>query len=192
VVDHREDPDVASLIEDVRHEVGDPQLSLADSIAQLRHWIAADKKVTPLKALQGLMWEEGYQRGDFTGHLYEDAARNLRAWHARGLKLYVYSSGSVHAQKLLFGYSDFGDLTPLFSGYFDTQVGHKRETVSYQRIVAEIGLPAAEILFLSDIAEELDAAQRAGLQTYCLIRENQSTDGLAHRWANTFDSIALA
>jgi enolase-phosphatase E1 len=191
VVAHRTGPAVAKLIDDVRFEVGNPVLSLNDSIAQLRQWIAEDKKVTPLKAIQGLMWEEGYRKGDFTGHVYDDAVRNLRHWHDVGLKLYVYSSGSVHAQKLLFGYSDAGDLMPLFSGYFDTQIGHKREVGAYQRIVEEIGLPAADILFLSDIREELDAAQQAGLKTCCLVRENQSTDGLLHPWVTDFDKIAL-
>ena len=124
VVAHRQDPVVAALIDDVRLETGNAVLSLAEAIAQLRQWIAEDKKITPLKALQGLMWEEGYRNGDFTGHVYEDAVRHLLHWHELGLKLYVYSSGSVYAQKLLFGYSDAGDLTPLFSGYFDTAVGH--------------------------------------------------------------------
>jgi enolase-phosphatase E1 len=191
VVAHRQDEVVAKLMDDVRFEVGNPVLSLSDCIAQLRQWIAEDKKVTPLKALQGLMWEEGYRKGDFTGHVYDDAVRNLRHWHDAGLKLYVYSSGSVYAQKLLFGYSDAGDLMPLFSGYFDTQIGHKREASAYQRLVAAIGLPAGDILFLSDIREELDAAQQAGLKTCCLVRENQSTDGLLHPWVTDFDKIAL-
>ncbi|MBU0657027.1 MAG: acireductone synthase [Gammaproteobacteria bacterium] len=189
VVEHRQDPVVARLIDDVRMEVGKANLSLADAIAQLRQWIAEDKKVTPLKAIQGLMWEEGYRKGDFTGHVYADAVSNLRAWHEQGVKLYVYSSGSVHAQKLLFGYSDAGDLMPLFSGYFDTNIGHKREKEAYQRIVDAIGLPAQEILFLSDIREELDAAQQAGLKTCCLVRENQPTDDLLHPWVENFNKI---
>jgi enolase-phosphatase E1 len=189
VVAHRQDPTVAALIDDVRLETGNAVLSLADAIAQLRQWIAEDKKITPLKAIQGLMWEEGYRNGDFTGHVYEDAVRNLLHWHELGLKLYVYSSGSVYAQKLLFGYSDAGDLTPLFSGYFDTAVGHKREAKSYQAIVTAIGLPADEILFLSDIAEELDAALQAGLTTCCLVREDQPTDTLQHRWVKNFDEL---
>ncbi|MEB4590432.1 acireductone synthase [Candidatus Thiothrix sp. Deng01] len=191
VTAHRQDPAVARLIDDVRLEVGKANLSLAEAIAQLRQWVAEDKKLTPLKAIQGLMWEEGYRKGDFTGHVYEDAVRNLLLWHDLGLKLYVYSSGSVHAQKLLFGYSDAGDLTPVFSGYFDTQTGHKREPDAYRRIVAAIGLPAADILFLSDIHEELDAAQQAGLKTCCLVRENQPTDGLRHPWIRSFDEINL-
>jgi enolase-phosphatase E1 len=182
VVAHRQDPVVAALIDDVRLETGNAVLSLAEAIAQLRQWIAEDKKITPLKALQG-------RNGDFTGHVYEDAVRHLLHWHELGLKLYVYSSGSVYAQKLLFGYSDAGDLTSLFSGYFDTAVGHKREAKSYHTIVAVLGLPASEILFLSDIAEELDAAAQAGLQTCCLVREDQPTDTLQHRWVKNFDEL---
>ena len=191
VATHRQDTVIAGLIEDVRREVGNPCLSLADAIAQLQQWIAEDKKVIPLNAIQGLMWAEGYRRGAFTGHVYADAVRNLQQWHANGLKLYVYSSGSVYAQKLLFGFSDAGDLTPLFSAYFDTKIGHKREVQAYRCIVAEIGLPAENILFLSDIAQELDAAQQAGLKTCALIRENQPTAGLQHPWVTDFDKISL-
>lgn len=191
VVAHRQDPTVAKLLDEVRLVVGKPTLSLSETISQLRQWIAEDKKITPLKAIQGLMWEEGYQRGDFTGHVYPDAVRNLRRWHQQGVKLYVYSSGSVHAQKLLFGYSDAGDLTPLFSGYFDTTIGHKREPSAYQRIVEAIGVPASTLLFLSDTREELDAAQQAGLKTCCLVRENQSVEGLTHPWVVDFDALAI-
>ncbi|QQZ29148.1 acireductone synthase [Thiothrix subterranea] len=189
VVKHRQDPQVAKLIDDVRLETGNAVLSLAGAIAQLRQWIADDKKITPLKAIQGLMWEEGYRNGDFTGHVYEDAVRHLLHWHELGLKLYVYSSGSVYAQKLLFGYSDAGDLTPLFSGYFDTAVGHKREANSYQTIVEALDLSASEILFLSDIAEELDAAAQVGLKTCCLVRENQPTATLQHPCVKNFDEL---
>lgn len=189
VVAHRQDPVVAQLIDDVRLETGNAVLSLAGAIAQLRQWIAEDKKITPLKTIQGLMWEEGYRNGDFTGHVYEDAVRNLLHWHELGLKLYVYSSGSVYAQKLLFGYSDAGDLTPLFSGYFDTSVGHKRDATSYQAIVTAIGLAASEILFLSDIAAELDAAAQAGLKTCCLVRDHEPTDTLQHPWVKNFDEL---
>lgn len=189
VVANRTDPQVAQWLDAVRLEVGKPNLSLADTIAQLRQWIAEDKKITPLKAIQGLMWEAGYQRGDFTGHVYPDAVHCLRQWHNHGIKLYVYSSGSVQAQQLLFRHSDAGDLTPLFSGYFDTQIGQKREAASYRRIAEAIALPAAMILFLSDIHAELDAAKQAGMQTCCLVRENQPTDGLTHPFIKKFDEI---
>jgi len=160
-------------------------------IAQFIQWIDTDQKITPLKSLQGLIWLEGYRNGDFTGHVYPDAERNLRAWHGQGYRLYVYSSGSVQAQKLLFGHSDFGDLTPLFSGYFDTHIGAKRESESYRRIAAELGLPAEQILFLSDIKEELDAARLAGLATCWLIREQKPDAGAAHVQVSDFDGIHL-
>ena len=118
-------------------------------------------EVGPGKALQGMMWKDGYGQADFTAHIYEDAAAALQAWKAAGLPLYVYSSGSVPAQRLFFGHSDVGDLTGLISGWFDTEVGGKREAGSYRRIVAALGVPAADVLFLSDVVEELDAAREA-------------------------------
>ena len=183
-------PAVAEQINAVRREMGEPDASLDAVIAQLLHWIATDQKVTPLKALQGMVWADGYQRGDFTGHLYADVAPALRQWHAAGVALYVYSSGSVQAQKLLFGYSDEGDLTPLFSGYFDTHIGHKREAAAYQRIVTELDLPAEAVLFLSDVVEELDAAQQAGIQTLQLVREGTQA-GTRHPCVTRFDEIHL-
>ncbi len=136
----------------------------------LQGWIDQDRKHTALKALQGMVWADGYRNADFSAHLYPDAAPALRHWHAAGLPLYVYSSGSVPAQRLFFGHSEAGDLTSLFSGWFDTEVGGKREAASYRRIAESIGLPAGEILFLSDIVEELDAAREAGLQTALIDR----------------------
>ena len=191
VVENRTNPAVAKVIDEVRYEVNNPVLSLSGAIEQLKQWIRDDKKVTPLKAIQGLMWQQGYANGDFTGHVYPDAVAGLQAWHAQGLQLYVYSSGSVQAQQLLFGYSDAGDLTPLFSGYFDTQVGHKREIGAYQHIAQVIGIAPEHILFLSDIREELDAAQQAGMQTCALVRENQATEGLQHPWVENFAQIDL-
>lgn len=189
---HHTDPCVMGQLEAVRRQSGHPEFSLPDIVAQLRQWIAEDKKATPLKAIQGMLWEEGYKNGDFTGHVYEDAARNLHQWHEQGIKLYVYSSGSVHAQKLLFGYSDAGDLTAVFSGYFDTQIGNKREAAAYAHILAALDCTAEQILFLSDVAEELDAARQVGFQTCCLIRENQPTSGLEHPWVTDFDKIILS
>ena len=165
--------------------------SVADAIAQLLAWIEEDKKSTPLKALQGLVWQSGYDNGELKGHLYPDAIVNLRSWFAQGYALYVYSSGSVLAQKLLFGHSDDGDLTPLFSGFFDTNVGGKRESDSYLKIAAEIGLLAANILFLSDIKEELDAARTAGYQTIWLTREQLPDCHAEHRQVSSFAEVVL-
>lgn len=134
----------------------------------LQQWIDEDRKHTALKALQGMIWKAGYENGEFSAHVYPDAADSLRRWHAKGMPLYVYSSGSVGAQKLFFRYSDFGDLGALFDGHFDTEIGGKREADSYRRIAEALDFPAADILFLSDIVEELDAARQAGLST-CLV-----------------------
>ena len=188
--ENAEAPAVAEQIHAVRDVMQDADASLEAVVATLLHWIDTDQKVTPLKALQGMVWADGYQRGDFTGHLYADVAPALRQWQAEGKALYVYSSGSVQAQKLLFGYSDEGDLTPLFSGYFDTHVGHKREAASYQRILDTLDLPPASVLFLSDVVEELDAAEQAGMQTRQLVREG-TQPGTHHTCVARFDEIAV-
>jgi len=186
---HGQRPQVRRLLDEARQVAGgaldDEQL-----VATLLRWIEEDHKLGPLKGLQGLLWEAGYRQGGFQGHVYEDVPRRLREWKERGLRLYVYSSGSVHAQTLLFGHTRFGDLTPLFSGYFDTGVGGKRETASYAAIVNELGLPAAEVLFLSDVREELDAAAAAGLRTACLVRgEGPQVDPGPHPVARSFDDV---
>ncbi|NCC28425.1 MAG: acireductone synthase [Gammaproteobacteria bacterium] len=185
---HRDDPQIAQLLEDAR-AVADGAVDEDALIAAMLDWIATDRKITPLKALQGLIWEEGYARGDFRGHIYEDAALRLRDWHDAGLRLYVYSSGSVHAQKLLFGHTDYGDLTPVFAGFFDTHIGGKREPESYRAIAAEIGLPPGAMLFLSDIREELDAAHDAGMATIALRREGVTGPFGAHAVVADFDGV---
>jgi enolase-phosphatase E1 len=158
-------------------------------ISQLLAWIDEDKKITPLKALQGLIWAAGYQQGDFTGHVYADAAAQLKAWHAQGVVLAVYSSGSVYAQKLLFAHSDFGDLTALFTDYFDTNIGGKREVQSYEKIAAQLALPAAQIMFLSDIEDELAAAKSAGFNTVWLVRDGIIDTTAAHQQVASFADI---
>lgn len=145
-------------------------------IEVLQRWIDEDRKEGPLKALQGMIWEQGYHSGELKGHVYPDAADYLQRWHDRGLRLFVYSSGSVKAQKLIFGFSNEGDFTPFFSGYFDTAVGGKKEPQSYQTILAELGVEPASVLFLSDIEAELDAAESAGLKTVWLIRDGELPD----------------
>ncbi len=188
VREHGANLEVARLLAEVR-AVAKLDLDEVGLVAQLQAWIEADLKMTPLKALQGLIWEKGYRCGAFCGQVYEDAARNLHAWHEQGIALYVYSSGSVYAQKLLFGYSEAGDLTPLFAGYFDTAIGHKREVKSYQAITAAIDRPPMEILFLSDIREELDAARAAGMQTCWLVRDGAINANATHRQVRDFDAI---
>lgn len=163
--------DVAEQLDAVRRDSNEPLADVERVVEILLIWIAEDRKATPLKALQGMVWAQGYQAGQLKGHVYPDAVEALQRWHAAGYQLFVYSSGSIQAQKLIFGCSEAGDLTPLFSGYFDTTSGPKREAQSYRHIQQAIGVDAGEILFLSDIVEELDAAQSAGLKTCGLARE---------------------
>ncbi len=186
----RANPEVAALLDAVR---GGDALDEAGVIARLQQWIAEDRKATPLKTLQGFIWAEGYRSGTLQGHVHADAVRALRRWHADGIALYVYSSGSVAAQKLLFGYTAFGDLTPLFSGYFDTHIGPKRAPESYQAILRHLEQPAANVLFLSDIREELDAAARVGLRTVQVARvgEGEPDPAGAHPQVRDFDAILL-
>ena len=139
-------------VEAIEHE----DLSIDEAADVLERWIDQDQKHTPLKALQGMIWKQG-------------------------LSLYVYSSGSVEAQKLIFGHTDYGDLTPLFSGYFDTRVGGKREAASYRAILSQIQLPGEQVMFLSDVGEELDAARIAGMQTVQLIRDEKTVVAAHHR-----------
>jgi enolase-phosphatase E1 len=165
-----DDPDVARELQAVADEAG---LDLADIdglVAQLLAWIDADRKVTALKALQGMVWRHGYEQGEFRGHLYPDAHQALEHWHQAGVPLYVYSSGSIQAQLLYFAHTEFGDISSWFDGFFDTTSGPKREVASYHRIAAVIGRDPAGILFLSDIGDELDAARAAGLQTLQVCR----------------------
>jgi enolase-phosphatase E1 len=187
---HAQEPAVQHELDEVRRLSGE-NLTEAEVIEQLLRWIAEDKKVTPLKSLQGMIWEDGYKKGDFKGHMYEDALRHLQKWKQAGIRLYVFSSGSVQAQKLLFAHTGYGDLTPLFSGYFDTNIGNKREAGSYRKIAAAIGSAPDDILFLSDIREELDAAQAAGMQTIWLVRDGAIDPKAAHRQARSFDEITL-
>jgi len=139
-------------------------------VETLQGWIDQDRKHTALKALQGMVWDDGYRQADFTAHMYPDAADALRRWHSEGHPLAVYSSGSVVAQRLFFGHSDAGDLTALFGAWFDTEVGHKREAASYRTIAQRLGREPGDILFLSDVVEELDAAREAGMGTVLVDR----------------------
>lgn len=167
---HRDQADVATALAAVRIELNVPDVTLDTQIEALLRWIDEDRKITPLKSLQGLIWAQGYAAGDFTAHIYADAYDALRRWHKDAHPLYVYSSGSIAAQRLFFRYSVFGDLTPLFRDYFDTTIGGKREAGSYRLIAQRVQRPAGEILFLSDIEAELDAARDAGMQTIQLLR----------------------
>jgi enolase-phosphatase E1 len=151
--------------------IGKESLSESQMIEVLLQWMDEDRKITPLKSLQGMVWKTGYESGELQSHVYEDAVRGLRRWHSDGLRLNIYSSGSIPAQKLLFAHTPYGDLLPLFSGYFDTTTGPKLESGSYVKIAASLGLPARSIVFLSDHIGETQAAAQAGMQTVVLTRE---------------------
>jgi enolase-phosphatase E1 len=157
-----------------------------------RRLMAEDRKSTGLKLLQGVIWEEGYLSGTIQGHVFPDVPEALKAWRAAGCRLRVFSSGSVHAQKLLFGHTAVGDLTPLFEGFHDTTTGPKREAPAYAAIAAAYGLPAEEILYLSDVREELDAAAAAGMRTGLLVRPgNRPAEPGPHARYGDFAEIGL-
>jgi enolase-phosphatase E1 len=156
----------------------------------VQHLIALDRKVTPLKTLQGMIWEDGFREGELKGHVYEDVPRAFVKWKSEGKRIAIFSSGSVQAQKLLFGYSIAGDLTKYIDAYFDTTTGPKREAASYTAIAKTLGLSAESMLFISDIAAELDAAREAGIQTALMLRTGNSQPNLeAHPCIENFDGL---
>ena len=187
---HADDADVQHWLQEAAKDAGLVSATRQELVELLIEWIDADRKSTALKALQGLLWADGYASGEYRAHVYAEVPARLRAWKAAGKRLFVYSSGSVQAQRLLFAHTDAGDLTPLFDGYFATATGAKRDAESYRRIAAATGLAPGDILFLSDITAELDAARDAGLQTTLLARAPAAcpSNG-AHRCVADFDAI---
>jgi enolase-phosphatase E1 len=167
---------VAPILAAVRAEAGQPGLGAAGCTALLLDGHDADRKIAPLKELQGLIWADGYAAGELDGHVYDDAAAALRRWHDAGIALYVYSSGSVAAQRLLFGHTGHGDLAGLFDGFFDTRVGGKREAESYRAIARAADLPPQDILFLSDVPAELAAASAAGFEVVLVARDGAAIE----------------
>lgn len=155
-----------------------------------RHLMELDRKSTGLKALQGLIWEDGYRTGELKGDAYPDVPEALKSWKEKGIRLRIFSSGSVLAQKLLFGHTAYGDLLPYFEGYHDTTTGPKREARAYAAIAEAFGLPPGEILFLSDVVEELDAAREAGMRTGLFLRPgNKPADPGGHPTYSTFAEL---
>lgn len=161
-----------------------------DPVANARAAIAADRKLTPLKRLQGWIWEAGYADGTLVADVYADVAPRLRAWHAEGVALAVYSSGSVHAQRLLMGHTGAGDLRPLFTGWFDTETGAKTEAASYAAIARALACAPGDVLFLSDAPAELAAAAAAGVAVIGVAREGAATPA-PWRWVASFAEIGL-
>jgi enolase-phosphatase E1 len=180
------EPAVAAELAAVARDSGLAATDLRALIGQLQRWSDEDRKVTPLKSLQGMIWEDGYRSGELRAQLYDDAVRALRRWKAAGLPVYIYSSGSVAAQKLYFTYSEAGDLTGLLAGYFDTTTGPKQAPGSYRTIAEACGLAARDLVFFSDIAAELQAAQTSGLLAVQIRREKLDA-GHFEPHAETFD-----
>lgn len=172
---HKEERDVARQLRSMSENTGIPLKNTEALIDQLRLWMHEDKKVTELKALQGMVWERGYQRGEYQAHIYADVPPKLQEWLDAGINLYVYSSGSEKAQRLFFRYSSCGDLRLMFAGYFDTSIGAKQDVQSYLNLAEQIALPPKDILFLSDIEAELDAAAEAGINTLWVVRPQEGT-----------------
>jgi len=191
---HGDEPEVRRWLDMVATEHG-AMCDDAMIVETLQGWIDEDRKHTALKALQGMLWREGYLSGELEADMYPDAAAGLRRWHEAGHRLAVYSSGSVAAQKLLFAHTDAGDLTPLFDAFFDTEAGPKREAASYARIAGDLSAAPGDIVFLSDVVAELDAARDAGLRTVLLDRREdypQPRDDAAangHPRVESFDAV---
>lgn len=163
-----------------------------ESVANyLSFLIDVDRKSTPLKSLQGKIWQKGYENNELKGEVFADVPGALQRWQAEGKKIAVYSSGSVLAQKLIFENSTAGDLAKFISEYFDTTTGPKRDAESYEKIAEALELPPAEILFISDITAELDAARAAGFATAISLREGNEplAEEPTHRVIQTFDEI---
>ncbi|MCS6957900.1 MAG: acireductone synthase [Aquificaceae bacterium] len=166
---HWEEETVQKVIKGLEEKLK-REVDLKVAVQTLGEWIEKDLKEPLLKEIQGHIWEEGFLKGELRGHLYEDAYVCLKNWKERGYKIYVYSSGSVKAQRLFFGHTEYGDITNLFDGFFDTSVGGKKEKDSYKKIAQLVGLPPKSFLFLSDVEEELDASRSAGMNTVLVSR----------------------
>ena len=155
-----------------------------------------DMKATGLKQLQGLIWQSGFESGELQAHVYDDVPPALAAWKAAGKDVRIYSSGSIQAQQLFFGHTIAGDLLGHFRGHYDTTTGPKKEAESYRQIAMAFALDPSEVLFLSDIVAELDAARTAGLQTGLCIRPGnaagQTSTGTAHPAIANFAEIAVS
>lgn len=175
VEQHGDEPVTREAIAEVAEQLGVELTDTAPIVAQLVQWIDDDVKAAPLKTLQGLIWQEGYARGELTSHMFDDVPPTLRTWHTAGIPLVIYSSGSVAAQKALFANAPDGDLDSLIDANFDiTTAGPKREQASYVRIAQALNAKPEKLLFLSDIQEELDAARAAGWQVVGVLREGET------------------
>ncbi|MFM9862903.1 MAG: acireductone synthase [Micropepsaceae bacterium] len=172
VLKHRwTDPEVETTVAGAREATGKSLTSAQEAEAQFAAWMDEDKKIGPLKALQGIIWREGYASGELKAHLYPDAVDAIRAWSRHGVQVFIYSSGSIEAQKLYMAHSVAGDLSRLIGGYFDTTTGPKGDAASYTKIATTIGTEPFEMTFFSDAPAETDAAHTAGVAVYRIDRK---------------------
>ena len=170
--------------------IADTHESEIASVVDYARWLMdQDSKIGPLKFLQGLIWQRGYRAGEVKGHVYADVPAAFERWRRQGKKIAIYSSGSELAQKLLFGMTEFGDLTEYISGFFDTRVGAKNNAESYRRIATISGVPEDQFLFLSDAAGELNAARSAGMSTALVARTGGEGASGEHPVIHNFDSL---
>ncbi len=170
---------------------GDSEESELGSVAAYAQWlIARDSKCTALKALQGKIWQAGYESGELRGQVYPDVPRAFERWRRQGRQTCIYSSGSVLAQQLLFRTTPAGDLTVYLAHFFDTKIGIKTDAESYRKITAALASPQRSVLFISDAIKELDAAQAAGMQTaLCVRSEGDKSVPSRHPVIRTFDEV---
>jgi enolase-phosphatase E1 len=162
-----------------------------DSVVAYVHWLMdQDRKSTGLKSLQGKIWQAGYEAGELRGEVFSDVPSAFARWRGQNRTICIFSSGSVLAQKLLFSNSTAGDLTPFIWRYFDTTTGPKAEPESYRKIALACALSAEEILFVSDVVSELDAAESAGFKTALCVRGEARQPAGAHRTIRSLDEIA--
>lgn len=189
---HWDDPQVAGILNAAREAsalaLATPQLASA----QFAAWSDEDRKITPLKTLQGLIWRSGYEAGVLKAHLYDDAVAAMQRFHAQGLRLYIYSSGSIEAQRLYMAHSVAGDLRPMISGYFDTTTGPKGEAASYAAIARQTGDLPGDMMFFSDAKAEVAAALAAGMKAMLLCRDEGALPALADlRPISSFQKLGL-
>lgn len=164
--------------------------STTGAVPYIRYLIDSDRKSTGLKSLQGKIWELGYRDGTLRSHIFSDVKPAFERWKRAGKQLFIFSSGSVQAQQLLFRHTEVGDLTGFLSGYFDTETGAKKEADSYRKIAQSIDVSPASILFISDVTGELKAAQSAGMQTLFSFRPgNHSSDSEGFKVVESFDIV---
>ena len=199
------EPDLAPVLDQIAQDAGSEDFATwtgdctdeaerREKVAtEIRRLMDGDVKATGLKALQGMIWKDGFERGEMVAQVYDDVPEALERWTSAGLRVYIYSSGSIGAQKLFFGHSEAGNLLKYFSGHFDTTTGPKKEVKSYDTIAAEVGEAADKVLFISDIVAELDAAKEAGMCTLLSIRPGNKPveDGHMHEAITSFAQVSI-